>query len=138
MTVQTWLVDISREKCQELLTACSLGRLAVVVDGRPEIFPVSYVIDSESGSIVFPSNAGTKLHAALTWPYVAFEIDGIETDNTGGWSVSIVGHACEVTDRTAIARFAQLRTALWRSGPAVHWIRIDATTTSGRRISAAA
>lgn len=136
MTVQTWLLDIAAEQCEDLLAESSLGRLGVVVDGRPEIFPVNHVFDRTSGCVAFPTNERTKLHAALNWPWVAYEIDGVEADDAGGWSVLVVGRAEEMTDPADIARVAALRDVLWRSGDTVHWIRIVPSKMTGRRISA--
>lgn len=136
MKVQTWLLDIAVEECENLLAGSTLGRLGVIVDGRPEIFPVNHVFDRESRCVVFPTNARTKLHAALNWPWVAYEVDGIEPGDEGAWSVLVVGRAEEMTDPAEIARVAPLRHVLWRSGDAVHWVRIVASKMTGRRISA--
>lgn len=136
--VRTWLIDIAPEDCENLLEASTLGRLGVVVDGRPEIFPVNHVFDRRTGSVVFPTNAGTKAHGALAWPWVAYEVDGVEPGDDGGWSVLVVGRAEEITDPDDIARLASLRHVLWRSTGALQWIRIVATRTTGRRISATA
>lgn len=134
MGVTTWLIDIGAEQCDGLLANATLGRLAVIVDGRPEIFPVNHVFDPEQRCVAFPTNAGTKLHGALGWPWVAFEVDGLEED--GGWSVLVVGRAEEVTDPDEIQRLSALRHVLWRSGEAVHWLRIVPAKTTGRRITA--
>jgi nitroimidazol reductase NimA-like FMN-containing flavoprotein (pyridoxamine 5'-phosphate oxidase superfamily) len=128
-TIGTWLVDIPPSECDELLASSTLGRLAVVVDGRPEIFPVNHVYDE------FPSNAHTKLHAALNWPYVAFEIDGMEADRPTGWSVLVVGRAEEVKDEHAIGRWCARRDIVWRCGQQTHWLRIVPEKVTGRRIS---
>jgi nitroimidazol reductase NimA-like FMN-containing flavoprotein (pyridoxamine 5'-phosphate oxidase superfamily) len=74
--VQTWLIDIPANECADLLSTAGLGRLGVIVNGRPQIFPVNHVYDRPSGCVVFPTKAGTKLHAALDWPWVAFEVTG--------------------------------------------------------------
>lgn len=66
-----------------MLARTVLGRLGVIVDGRPEIYPVNRVFDAEHDCVVFRTNARTKLHAALDWPWVAFEVDGIEPGNSG-------------------------------------------------------
>ena len=50
---------LSEEECWRLLMSNDLGRLAIVVDGWPEVFPVNY--PSQVGSIVFRTAAGTKL-----------------------------------------------------------------------------
>lgn len=136
MTVQTWLINISPEECADLLAASKLGRLGVIIDGRPEIFPVNHVYDRESGCVVFPTRAGNKLHGALDWPWVAFEVDGIEPEDAGGWSVAVVGAAEEITDADEIARLARERHVLWAAGDAAHWIRVVPSKVTGRRISA--
>lgn len=136
MAVQTWLVDISDEECAELLAVTPLGRVGVVVNGRPEIFPVSHVYDRDTGTVAFPTNDRTKLRAALDWPYVAYEVDGVDPDGDGGWSVTVVGRAEEVTDPDSIARLSGQRQVLWRSGEAAQWVRIVPEKVTGRRISA--
>lgn len=136
MTVQTWLINIAPEDCADLLATSALGRLGVVVDGRPEIFPVNHVYDRASGCVVFPTNARTKLHSALNWPWVAYEVDGVEPDGDSGWSVMVVGRAEEITDPDEIARAARDRHVLWRPGDTAHWVRIVPSKVTGRRIRA--
>jgi nitroimidazol reductase NimA-like FMN-containing flavoprotein (pyridoxamine 5'-phosphate oxidase superfamily) len=135
MTVQTWLIEIPAPECEELLARTALGRLGVIVDGRPEIFPVNHVFDPVSRCVAFPTNRGTKLRAALDWPWVAYEVDGLAAGDEG-WSVSVVGRAEEITDPDDIARLEQLRHVLWRSAPSVAWLRIVPSKVTGRRISA--
>lgn len=136
MAVQTWLVDMPEEECAALLAGATLGRLAVIVDGRPEIFPVNHIYDWGTHSVLFPTSVGTKLHGALDWPWVAYEVDGLDADGTGGWSVLVVGRAELVTDAEEIDRAVASRTVLWGAGNGRQWIRIVASKTSGRRISA--
>jgi nitroimidazol reductase NimA-like FMN-containing flavoprotein (pyridoxamine 5'-phosphate oxidase superfamily) len=136
MSVMTYLVDIDPDSCADLLASSTLGRLGVIVDGRPEIFPVNHVYDRQTGCVAFPSNVRTKLHAALDWPWVAFEVDGLHTDGGGGWSVLVVGRAETITDPKEVARLAQERHVLWRADDAVTWIRIVPAKMTGRRICA--
>lgn len=133
---RTWLIEIPAEECENLLAAATLGRLGVVVDGRPEIFPVNHVYDRQAGCVTFPTDAGTKLHGALGWPWVAYEVDGIEPGDQGGWSVLVVGSAEEISDRAEIARLAAGRQVLWRTGDSVRWLRIVPSKVTGRRVSA--
>ena len=65
MDVLTYLIDISTEECEDLISAATVGRLGVIVDGRPEIFPVNHVYDRGNGCVVFPTNASTKFRAVL-------------------------------------------------------------------------
>ena len=134
MAVRTWHVDIPVEECRERLAGTVLGRLGVVVDGRPEIFPVNHVFDARDAAVAFPTNDGTKLHAALDWPWVAFEVDGIEPGAGGGWSVVVIGQAEEVVDTDEVERLASQRRVLWSAGKSKRWVRIVPTKITGRRI----
>ena len=58
---RTWLEILGTEACWELLASAPVGRLGVVVDGRPEIFPVNFVTDDRT--IVFRTEVGSKLAA---------------------------------------------------------------------------
>jgi len=136
MTTQTWIRDISAQRCAALLEEATLGRVAVVIDGHPEIFPVNHVYDPAAETVTFPTRPGTKLSAILSWPSIAFEIDGLDPDGGGGWSVAVVGAPAEVTDAGEIARLTAQRDLPWALGRTVRWIRIVSSKTTGRRISA--
>lgn len=135
--VQKWLVEIPPAECEELLASSSLGRVGVVVQGRPEVFPVNHLYDPQTGSVTFSTMPGTKLHGALEWPWVAYEVDGVEADGAGGWSVMVVGRAEEITDPAEIGELAaERRVALWATGEGARWLRIVPTKVTGRRIRA--
>jgi nitroimidazol reductase NimA-like FMN-containing flavoprotein (pyridoxamine 5'-phosphate oxidase superfamily) len=136
VTVQTWHVEIGAEECARLLASAVVGRLGVIVDGRPQIFPVNHVYDPASGCVAFPTQQGTKLRAALSWPFVAFEVDGLEPGDKGGWSVLVVGTAEEITDPAEIRTLTGRRHVLWVADRSAHWVRIVPATVTGRRISA--
>lgn len=136
MSVQTWLEELTPTECARHLAESHLGRLGVVVDGTPEIFPVNHVFDLVTGRVVFPTNDRTKRHAALHWPTVAFEIDGIDPDGRAGWSVMVVGRAEEVEDAAVIARARRRRMVLWAGGAQAHWLQIIPERVTGRRIQA--
>jgi nitroimidazol reductase NimA-like FMN-containing flavoprotein (pyridoxamine 5'-phosphate oxidase superfamily) len=137
VAIQTWRIEITPEECAALLDGAALGRLGVIVAGRPEIFPVHHVYDASTGTIVFPTNERTKWRAALDWPWVAFEVDGMDADRTGGWSVAVVGRAEELTDGAEIARLAQRRAAPWGGGrgPGPPRLRLGASTVTGWRVA---
>lgn len=84
-------------ECLALLATEELGRLVVVVDGRPLVFPVNYVLDGDT--VVFRTAAGTKLDAVRR-SFVAFEVDRAPTSGSG-WSVVVEGWAHEVTSADA-------------------------------------
>ena len=78
---------IGRDECLQLLATRGFGRLAVVVQDQPLIFPVNYALDRSS--VVFRTDEGTKLYAAVGRP-VAFEIDDADAIYHEGWSLSLI------------------------------------------------
>ena len=139
MVMRTWLEELSPEECRYRLATNVLGRIAVFVDGRPEIFPVNHAFDERTGSVVFPTNAGTKAWGALHWPWLSFEIDGIEAEGEPGegpygWSVLVVGRAEELTSAEEVHRAQARRPIVWAVGPTTRWLRIVPARVTGRRI----
>lgn len=84
------LSELSYEECLELLRSRDLGRLAVVVDGVPMVFPVNYAIDGEA--IVIRTAMGTKWEAARDHR-VSFEVDEVDLPHGSVWSVLAIGRA---------------------------------------------
>ena len=131
---QTEMVELSREDCLGLLSAHTVGRLAVVMSSRtPVIRPVNYAFDPASQSVVFRTGRGSKFHALVNAAKAAFEIDGIDETTQTGWSV-IEGVTAEVTAPSDIDRLERLGLQLWAPGAKPHWVHIRAWTVSGRRI----
>ena len=133
MTRRTWLMSLSDEACSSRLASTTIGRLGLVVAGKPEVFPVCHVY--LDGCVYVPTNEGTKMHGALEWPWVGFEVDGIEVDGSSAWSVMVSGRVEEVTDPAEIARVAALQRVAFRADGSVRWIRIIATKVTGRQIA---
>lgn len=129
---RTGLEVLSRDECLRLLATHGLGRLAVVVGGRPLVFPVNYALDGTS--IVFRTDDGTKLHGAVPDHEVAFEIDDMDPLYHTGWSVLAVGIGREVADEAEIERLGHVHLGLWTPGPKSHWVRIHPHAITGRRI----
>ena len=132
--LNTGLAIIEREECFKLLAGEEVGRLAVVVGGRPEIFPVNYVVHDDG--VVFRTEPGTKLAAAVGGP-VCFEVDHLDKGSRTAWSVILHGRAHPITpfDSPALRdRTAQLALYPWSGTPKTHLVQISATTITGRRI----
>ena len=126
------LEEIGRRECMDLLATERVGRLAVVVRGRPEIFPVNYALD-EVGAVVIETGPGLKAAAAFFGP-VAFEVDRVVSTgrNSGvGWSVVVHG-AAHRTDPGSL-RFTGSHAASGLDGRS-QAIRIQPTTVTGRRL----
>jgi uncharacterized protein len=119
--------------CWALLRGVEVGRLAVVVDGQPEIFPINYLVDH--GSIVFRTADGTKLAAVLDGGNVAFESDGFEAETTEAWSVVVKGRAEEIRDLDDLVAASLLPLAPWHGAPKHRFVRIVPGQISGRRFA---
>jgi hypothetical protein len=128
---RTGLEELDREECLALLSRAPLGRLGVVVSGRPLVFPVNFALDGSA--IVLRTDEGTKLYGARNSP-VAFECDGIDRMYHTGWSVLVLGTAEEVRDPHEVAHLEQLPLSPWCPGPKATWLRIRGGTITGRRI----
>jgi hypothetical protein len=115
-------------ECWELARSCEVGRLAVVFDGVPDIFPINHVVDH--GSIVFRTAPGTKL-SGVAEGMVAFEVDGGDADEV--WSVVVKGRALRIEEPYKIIDATELPLYPWQEGPKPIFVRIEATEVTGRR-----
>jgi nitroimidazol reductase NimA-like FMN-containing flavoprotein (pyridoxamine 5'-phosphate oxidase superfamily) len=128
---RTGLEALDWDECLALLSQCSLGRLAVVIDDQPLIFPVNFALDESA--IVFRNDLGTKVEGARN-RRVAFECDGTDTLYHTGWSVLATGEAVQVRDPAERDRLGRLPLSTRSPGPKAIWLRIQPNTLTGRRI----
>jgi len=120
---------MSDKDCWELLASEEVGRVAEVIDGRVEIFPVNYALDGDG--IIFRTNAGRKLSGVLSGE-VAFEVDCIDKDARVGWSVVVHGEAHDISRFDTSGR--QSAVQAW-SGQKDYLVRIRPISMTGRRVS---
>jgi nitroimidazol reductase NimA-like FMN-containing flavoprotein (pyridoxamine 5'-phosphate oxidase superfamily) len=124
--------ELTKSECFALLAREQLGRVAVVDDRGPIVFPVNFVLDRHM--VVFRTDEGTKLDAACRGSRVAFEIDGTDTAAHTGWSVLVRGEATEVTDPAELVRLRKLPLDPWAPGAKTHYVRILPAVLTGRRV----
>jgi nitroimidazol reductase NimA-like FMN-containing flavoprotein (pyridoxamine 5'-phosphate oxidase superfamily) len=127
-----WMEHLSIEECWRLLAAGPAGRLGVLVDSAPEIYPVNHVVDR--GTIVFRTGAGTKRRGFDRSPSVCFEVDQIDGRDATGWSVLVKGRAIELTDPEDIRLAGLLPLHLWAFEEGTRFVRIVPAEVTGRRI----
>jgi nitroimidazol reductase NimA-like FMN-containing flavoprotein (pyridoxamine 5'-phosphate oxidase superfamily) len=122
------LKTIDVDECWILVRGRTLGRVGVKVADEIVVLPVYYgVLDRD---IVFRTDPGTKLNAAVLGQRVAFEVDNA----VPAWSVLMSGHAHEIREA---AVGVQARTRLgndWPAGERESLVRIVVDRVSGRRL----
>src|SRR5437763_13063809 len=94
---------LTDEESRALLAEGRVGRVAVTADALPVIAPVNYVVDGSS--IVFRTKRDGMLARACDDAVIAFEIDEVAADGSGGWSVNVVGIASLVSDSEHVRAF---------------------------------
>jgi nitroimidazol reductase NimA-like FMN-containing flavoprotein (pyridoxamine 5'-phosphate oxidase superfamily) len=126
--------ELTVSECHALLADHHLGRLAFLdrAGVMPMIIPVNYLFHNEA--VVFRTDPGSKLIAALHGAPVAFEVDGADEQQQLGWSVVVRGFVEEVTDSQERDRLSATPLVAWAPGAKAHYVRVDARMVSGRRI----
>lgn len=130
---RTRMEEIPLVGCDRHLRTETIGWIAVVVDGHPEIFPVNYAVD-DRGDIFFRTDRGTKLNAVANVPMIAFEIDGIDEKREVGWSVLVVGQARWLGSPNHLAHARTLPLQPWAAGERANIVQLTPTKITGRRI----
>ncbi len=125
--------ELTKAECFALLAGERLGRVAVVDDRGPLVFPVNFVLDRNT--VVFRTEPGTKLSAAGLRGRACFEVDGTDVATRTGWSVIVRGEITEVTDRAELARLRELPVRAWAPGTRDRYIRVLPAVLTGRRIA---
>jgi nitroimidazol reductase NimA-like FMN-containing flavoprotein (pyridoxamine 5'-phosphate oxidase superfamily) len=125
------LVALSHEECWALLRNHSLGRLAIVIDRRPRIFPVNYAAGDDS--VVFRTEPGAKLKYGPD-SKACFEIDDYDQRTSLAWSVMVVGALEDITDAIDERSVSLRRLAIEPAAPGnrSHWLALHAEEVSGR------
>jgi nitroimidazol reductase NimA-like FMN-containing flavoprotein (pyridoxamine 5'-phosphate oxidase superfamily) len=127
----TSVEHLSEAECWGLLAAEPVGRLGVIFDSGPEIYPINHVLDGQS--IVFRTDPGSKLAGLTKTPAVCYQVDGIDAEGHTGWSVLVKGRANEYTPGEG-GQAGDLSLDYWTVGAKEHWVRITPVEVTGRRI----
>ena len=128
---QSTVSVLEPNECWALVRSTTVGRLAVSIDGQPDIFPINYAVDH--GTIVFRTAEGTKLSATAANRAVAFEVDGYEPDAELAWSVVIRGRAEQIRRTDELIDTASLPVLPWHGGRKERFIRVVTEQITGRR-----
>lgn len=132
MNVNYWEI-LSQDECLDLLGRSTIGRLGVVLDGYPAIFPVNYALDGRL--VTFRTNPGTKLEAAR-YGNVSFQVDQMITVGRSAWSVLVLGEVSvpDADDPTTAQRLADLGIRPLDPSDKPVWVQVVPHRMSGRRV----
>lgn len=131
ITRESTMIELDTDECWALLRDDEVGRLAVAIANRPDIFPVNYVVDH--ATVVFRTAEGTKLAAAVLGVAVAFEVDGYDAGSGDAWSVVVKGHADEIEQMYDLFAAHDLPLFPWNASPKHRFVRILPEQVTGRR-----
>jgi len=124
---------LTPEECLALLATTPVGRIAFVHDGDAVILPIN--IGLSNRSIVFSTQPGSKLDAAVMIRQVSVEIDGWNSASHDGWSVLVKGAAYLVTEADEIDKLNRLSVRSWvRPDAPRSWVRVLPNEITGRRL----
>lgn len=124
--------ELGPNECWYLLGTTEVGRLAVSIRNRPDIFPVNYKVDDQT--IVINTAPGTKLAAAVLGRAVAFEADVLDPVTRTAWSVVVRGVAEEIADIEGLVDAENLGIETWAADQKTRFMRIVPEVVSGRRL----
>lgn len=125
---------LDEDECLGLLGSAEVGRVGVVVDGQPLIFPVNHVLEGRS---VIVRTDSARILGGASLAKVAFEVDSFDAGARSGWTVLVEGIGHDVTDALD-ATSEHLQTVPvtpWAPGPKPRLLRIDVRTITGRRFA---
>lgn len=127
------LVELPREKCEELLRASIVGRVAFNTAEGPQIIPVNYTTVDDA--VVFRTTPYSQLGTHASGSALAFEIDHVDYDDHKGWSVLATGVGELLDDPGELAAAGPFwNPKPWAAGARVLYVRMRWTRLTGRRI----
>ena len=123
------IVELSTQECWEILDRERFGRLAVAVNGDPDIFPINFLVDDQK--LLMRTAPGTKLTELVINSAVAVEADGRDGDTA--WSVVLKGVARMVDSFSETYADDGKALETWLHTEKPIYVEIIARSMSGRR-----
>ncbi|EGD56582.1 pyridoxamine 5'-phosphate oxidase-like FMN--binding protein [Gordonia neofelifaecis NRRL B-59395] len=121
--------NLSEEQSWELLGGSVLGRLAVCVDGQPDVFPINIYVANEK--ILFRTAEGTKLAELAVNDRAVIEVDAFTSRI--GWSVVAKGRARTLVDSAEIEAADRTPLNPWIPAVRTTYVEIAVDEITGRR-----
>jgi nitroimidazol reductase NimA-like FMN-containing flavoprotein (pyridoxamine 5'-phosphate oxidase superfamily) len=123
---------LDRAACLELLASRPVGRLVFTHRALPDVLPVNYRLDGEH--LLIRLSSGSVAASATRDAVVAFEVDDIDLFTRTGWSVTVVGHAHEITDPAELRQAESLELSTWAGDARDHFVSVAVERITGRRL----
>jgi nitroimidazol reductase NimA-like FMN-containing flavoprotein (pyridoxamine 5'-phosphate oxidase superfamily) len=127
---------LSGDECRQLLDTHEVGRLAVVIGGYPEVFPVNYTVVRDR--VVMRTHPGAKI-ARTGFERVCFQVDELDASTRTGWSVLVKGVVHELDESLHLDQelgMSARRIESWAGPDKTHVLVITPVSVTGRRIVA--
>lgn len=136
MNAQSATTELTTQESLEFLRGQPFGRLAVVLHGKPDIFPINFAVhiadDDPTKAIAYiRTSPGTKLFATVGGFPIALEADKVGIDTAT--SVVVYGHGRLVQHRHEFERVETLGLSAWIAEQKPEIVAIDIERVSGRR-----
>jgi nitroimidazol reductase NimA-like FMN-containing flavoprotein (pyridoxamine 5'-phosphate oxidase superfamily) len=134
----TTLETLDETECMRLISPGGIGRIAYSGQFGLTVLPVNYKL--YQGTVLFRTGQDSPLDEDLRTGIghaeykVAFEIDDFDTAAREGWSVLIQGAAHHVDSEAELASVSEADVQPWPPGPREHFLRINPSRVTGRRI----
>ncbi len=127
------ILELSYEKCEQLLRAGVFGRMGLNRPTGPEVVPVNYVALGDA--VLVRTSPGSLLDRYADRAALVLEVDQVSYEQGHGWSVVARGRGERITtdDLTDEERAAPGPPA-WVDRDEVSWIRMRWVTLTGRRL----
>ncbi|MGB4137203.1 MAG: pyridoxamine 5'-phosphate oxidase family protein [Microbacterium sp.] len=122
---------LDEQRCYELLTATTVGRIGFVHDDVVQILPVNFVVAGHD-LLVRTSPDGILGSLAKDGPTVAFEVDHHESLARSAWSVLMHGSLTHASAEEAAALTA--RVLPWAGGQRDLPLRFRIASMTGRAV----
>ena len=137
MAEQSWLEELSVDKCLHLMRQFTVGRIAVTAEGGPVVLPVNYRLVEAPGRtwIALRTRPGNVIDTAPM--EVAFQLDAIDLVHQEGWSVLVRGTLHSV-DKDAAVFGERFDPEPWLTEDREAWRVIEPFAITGRRLHSAA
>lgn len=129
----TTVRQLGEAECRALLAEGDVGRIAIVVDGEPHLFPVNYALVDES--IILRTSASSVLGRQAPGSPAAVEVDVLDHRARSGWSVQARGRLSVIVDARFLAHIRRVwQPEPWAAGDRSRFLRLSITALTGRRV----